>query len=255
MGMLIDWFTVGVQIVNFLILVGLLKHFLYGPILKAMDARQQTIAAHLAEAARLEQDGRERLALLAQEKEAWLNSQEELRLQAQQEIEAWRDTTMARLKDEIEETRHRWRRQVTEEQRVFLERLKIRLGEQVVRVARKVLADLADDQLESRLITLFLAKMTEAGKLTEPQAWQAHADLQVTTGRPLAQAERERLQNGLRTVFGTGASLSFTEDPGLGFGLCLTAGDHKWEWNLAHYMVDLEQDIRQAFTTVIGEKT
>ena len=37
--MLIDWFTVGAQIVNFLVLVGLLKYFLYEPILKAMDKR------------------------------------------------------------------------------------------------------------------------------------------------------------------------------------------------------------------------
>ena len=48
--MLIDWFTVCAQIVNFLVLVALLKHFLYGPILRAMDAREQTIAGRLAEA-------------------------------------------------------------------------------------------------------------------------------------------------------------------------------------------------------------
>jgi F-type H+-transporting ATPase subunit b len=37
--MLIDWFTVGAQVLNFLILVWLLKRFLYGPILDAIDAR------------------------------------------------------------------------------------------------------------------------------------------------------------------------------------------------------------------------
>jgi hypothetical protein len=42
--MLIDWFTVGAQIVNFLILVWLLKHFLYKPILNAIDAREKRIA-------------------------------------------------------------------------------------------------------------------------------------------------------------------------------------------------------------------
>lgn len=254
--MLIDWFTVGVQIVNFLILVGLLKHFLYAPVLKAMDTRQKTIAAHLAEAARLEQEGRERLALLAMEKEALLNSQEQLRLKAQQEIEAWRETTLASLKGDMEEIRQRWRRQVTDEQAAFLENLKIRISEQVVRMARKVLADLGDEQLEARLITLFLAQMAEAPKLPEQHPRQALGDLQLTTGRPLAKAERERLQNGLAAMFGPKIStLSFTEDPGLGFGLRLTTGDHKWEWNLARYLVDLEQEIRQAFTTAIGEKS
>src|ERR1700685_1511369 len=46
----IDWFTVGAQAVNFLILVWLLKRFLYKPILDAIDQREKGIAGHLAEA-------------------------------------------------------------------------------------------------------------------------------------------------------------------------------------------------------------
>src|ERR1700677_4253344 len=48
--MLIDWFTVSAQAVNFLILVWLMKRFLYKPILNAIDAREQRIAAELADA-------------------------------------------------------------------------------------------------------------------------------------------------------------------------------------------------------------
>src|SRR5580693_10050623 len=49
--MLIDWFTVGAQALNFLILVWLLKRFLYKPILDAIDSRERKIAAELADAA------------------------------------------------------------------------------------------------------------------------------------------------------------------------------------------------------------
>ena len=49
--MLIDWFTVGAQALNFLILVWLLRRFLYKPILNAIDAREKKIAAELADAA------------------------------------------------------------------------------------------------------------------------------------------------------------------------------------------------------------
>ena len=48
--MLIDWFTVGAQVVNFVILVWLMKHFLYKPILNAIDAREKRIASELADA-------------------------------------------------------------------------------------------------------------------------------------------------------------------------------------------------------------
>ena len=49
--MLIDWFTVGAQALNFLILVWLMKRFLYKPVLNAIDAREKLIAAELADAA------------------------------------------------------------------------------------------------------------------------------------------------------------------------------------------------------------
>ena len=48
--MLIDWFTVGAQAVNFLILVWLMKRFLYKPILHAIDEREKRIATELANA-------------------------------------------------------------------------------------------------------------------------------------------------------------------------------------------------------------
>ena len=48
--MLIDWFTVGAQVLNFLILVLLLRHFLYGPILAAIAAREKLIAGKISDA-------------------------------------------------------------------------------------------------------------------------------------------------------------------------------------------------------------
>ncbi len=48
--MAIDWITVSAQIVNFLILVWLLKHFLYQPIIRAMDRREQRVSERLNEA-------------------------------------------------------------------------------------------------------------------------------------------------------------------------------------------------------------
>src|ERR1700683_5526283 len=56
--MLIDWFTVGAQALNFLILVWLLRHFLYKPILDAIDAREQRIATELADAAALKAESK-----------------------------------------------------------------------------------------------------------------------------------------------------------------------------------------------------
>src|ERR1700681_4243264 len=49
--MLIDWFTVVAQAVNFLILVWLLRRFLYRPVLAAIETREKKIASQLEDAA------------------------------------------------------------------------------------------------------------------------------------------------------------------------------------------------------------
>ena len=48
--MKIEWFTVIAQVINFLILVWLLKRFLYKPILNAIDEREKKITSQLTDA-------------------------------------------------------------------------------------------------------------------------------------------------------------------------------------------------------------
>ena len=48
--MLIDWFTVAAQALNFLILVWLMKRYLYQPILNAIASREQLISGELKDA-------------------------------------------------------------------------------------------------------------------------------------------------------------------------------------------------------------
>ena len=50
MVMLIDWFTVIAQIINFIVLVWLLKRFLFKPVLKAVEERQTKVSQQISEA-------------------------------------------------------------------------------------------------------------------------------------------------------------------------------------------------------------
>ena len=58
--MLINWFTVAAQVVNFLILLYLLKRFLYRPILGAMEERERRIASAMEEATKAEEAARQK---------------------------------------------------------------------------------------------------------------------------------------------------------------------------------------------------
>ena len=57
--MSIDWVTVLAQIANFLVLLWLLKRFLYRPILDGIDAREAEIAKRMAAAEQAQQAAKE----------------------------------------------------------------------------------------------------------------------------------------------------------------------------------------------------
>lgn len=249
--MLIDWFTVAVQIVNFLILIALLRRFLYRPLLRVMDERQQGIDARLAQAAAAKQEAAGELTALARERQELAASREGLLAQAASEVEAWKEATLARIKEEVAENRQLWQRQVQAEQEAFLQQMKVRVGEQVVRVAGKVMADLADESLEERVVERFMVQWRQElsqGRGLEPGELGEPGELVVATGQLLSPRGQDALRQALAARLGTGWTLRCLEEPELGFGIRLTTADYAWEWNLSHYLSGLEQEIRHTLS-------
>ena len=81
--MLINWFTVAAQIVNFLILAALLKRFLYGPIVSAMAAREERIASEMAVAAQKRQEAEQEEAAMSQKMQEIQAQRREMLAQAE----------------------------------------------------------------------------------------------------------------------------------------------------------------------------
>ena len=99
--MLINWFTVLAQIVNFLILVVLLKFFLYDRIIKAMDEREAKIRARLNEAkAKAKEAEQEADAFRSRNKELE-NKREAMLAQAKEEAEAHRKALTEQARHDV----------------------------------------------------------------------------------------------------------------------------------------------------------
>ena len=103
----LDWFVFFCQIVNLLILVYLLKRFLYGRIIKAMDTREAKIAAIFADAEKSKEEARlaaekhdQRLQELEDRYQGMLNK-------AREDAETHRRELMDKARDEVELTQNR----------------------------------------------------------------------------------------------------------------------------------------------------
>lgn len=241
--MLIDWYTVSFQIVNFLILVALLKRFLYGPIIKAMDEREKTIAASLADAQRASTEAEAKALLLAKEQDEFSQSRRRMEDAALQEINDWKEASIVRAKNDIASQRNVWQQNLADEQDAFLMRLGIHINQQVFLVAQKAMADLADASLENSLLETFLQKINHEPGTPAQENTGSKTTLRVTTGFPVTLPQQEDLQKKLGRSFPLLSAIDFQEDDRLGFGIHLLAGDLKWEWNLSRYMRDIEKDI------------
>ncbi len=245
--MQIDWFTFVCQIVNFLVLVWLLKKLLYRPILNAVEERERGITQRLESAA-------DREAAAEQAKQAFENQQAELAhlkdslmAEAAADVETWKKDQQARVRKEVAEMQDQWHEAVSREQQQFLGELRQRTARQVQDIVRHVLRELADIDLEQQSVQRFLSQLDEL-LAKEPDVANAGGTglpLVVRTAFPLADEDREALSKNVAARLGK-HTLRFEVDPDLICGIELVAGDRKLEWNVDHYLVALERSIATA---------
>lgn len=239
--MLINWFTVAAQIVNFLILLYLLKRFLYKPILRAMEERERRIASAMEETKKAEKAAQRKARELEEEKRAFLEAKEQFMLDAKKEVEAWRDRTMQGAKSEIDDLRRSWRTRLDEDKRGFVEKLKADVAGHIMRISEKTLQDLANRDLEHEIVSVFLKKAGEDSDLFSPEGLPGAAV--VRSGFELDEHGREAVQGFLGERLRGGTEFRFEVLKDLGMGIQIMAGDRKVEWNLSDYLDDLEEKI------------
>lgn len=249
--MLIDWFSVGAQVINFLILVVLLKRFLYGPIIRFMSEREQKIASQLEHARKKKLEAEQEADNYRQK----ANELDDLRRQmldkAEQEVETWRQEKLAEAHVEIQETQHRWYQAIQYDQEALLSQLRHRTIEQVLAISRRALADLASVELERQIIVRFI-------ELVQRDDSEAHLAIKELFQRPgeeivirssfeLSPEVRGNIQSVIDKHIDTGRVVNFETSAQVTCGIELKASGHKIAWSLDTYLETLEDGVSQTF--------
>ena len=246
--MLIDWFTVVAQAVNFLLLVVVLKYVLYDRIVAAMDARERRIAERVRAADEAEREAG-RAASEYHERERELDeAREELLQAARAEAEAHRQDLTERARSDVDDLRQRWTRTLEREQRELIRELEERAGQEVCRISRRVLRDLADADLDARAAEVALERLREDGALEELAA-KARAEgtpLAVRTALELDGSRRRWLEDELHRVVAGLPELDIGTDPDLVCGLEVRAAGQASGWSVAGYLDALTTEITEA---------
>jgi F-type H+-transporting ATPase subunit b len=245
--MLIDWFTVGAQALNFLILVWLMKRFLYKPILHAIDEREKRIASALADAdakqaeAQKERDAfqhknevfdRQRAALFSQATSDAKAERQRLLDEARQAADALSAKRMETLRNDAYNLNQSISRQTRQE---------------VFAIVRKALTDLGDASLEERLGEVFTRRLRELDDQTKKGLAQA---LKTTSGPALVRSAFDlpaeqcaAIQQTLNETFSAEINVRFETVPEVISGIELSANGWKVAWSIADYIASLEKKV------------
>lgn len=253
--MLIDWYTVGAQAVNFLILVWLLKRFLYKPVLAAIDAREKRIAAELQQAATARAQAQKERDDLRQQNESLQGQREELVRRATVDAGAQRHRLLDAARQESRELRSKLMDAVRDERAELNLELVTRTRQEVFALARKTLADLAGTTLEDRMLEVFIRRMQQMSDVQKSEvvpparilsaapasAAEGLAPAILRSAFELSPAQRVNITAALKEWPCKGAALNFEAAPDLISGLELTVDGRKLSWNVAAYLTSLEE--------------
>lgn len=233
--MLVDPFTVGAQILNFLILVVVLKFLLYDRVIEAMDGRQRRISEHFARAEKRERNADREARRHERVRTRLLRERDERLHHAEQEAERRRDELVEQARRDVAELERRWRTAVEDERDRLLTELREGAADRVLQVTRRVLEDLADETLEDRIIDVFVGRLEDA-QIPIPDT---SGGLEVRTAFPLDDTRRHRVATAVRKHVAD-HPVRFARDPGLLGGIELFTDGHALGWNLAAYLDELE---------------
>src|SRR5665811_1686842 len=159
--MLIDWFTVIAQVVNFLILVWLLKHFLYRPILDAIDAREKRIAKELADADAKKAEAQKECDEFQHKNEEFDQQRTALMNKATEEAKTERQRLFDEARQAADVLSAKRQETLRNDAHNLNQALSRRAQQEVFAIARKALTDLAATSLEERLADVFTRRLRE----------------------------------------------------------------------------------------------
>jgi F-type H+-transporting ATPase subunit b len=255
----IDWFVLFAQIVNFLVLVFLLKYFLYGRILNAMDARQARIEANWTEARNQQEKARQEAEDYQDKTRSLEATREELLSQAHAAAAKVRQDLLEKARSDVDALKHRWHDTLAREKQGFLEDLRRRAGAHVYDTIRRVMQDLADAELEERVLDVFLRllKESEAERLKAIRDNLARADTEtgviVRSGFSLSVGQQDRIIAALEDHAPPETPIRFESTPEIITGIEVLVHGHKVSWSVGDYLLTLEEAFQQALKEEIAD--
>jgi F-type H+-transporting ATPase subunit b len=253
--MSVNWFTVIAQVLNFLILVWLLKRYLYKPILKAIDERETKIKSQIEDAEKKEADAKKEREEFAKKNEDFEKQKKELMDKALEEIKTKRESLLDTAKKDAEELRVKLEALIKDDQQHLGDEISRRAKTEIFSIAEKMMKELADTSLEDKIVTVFVERLKnldeEENKKIVDAFKVSKGDVIIQSAFELQPTQQTEIETVLNKIVSEKLSFQFKTEPELISGIELNANGYKVSWSISEYLSSVKKSIDE----VINSKT
>lgn len=242
--MLIDWFTVVAQIINFLVLVALLKRFLWGRLVHAIDEREKRVADRLSSAEETKKQAEQQMEQIRSQK-LELNQKRDLMIaEAKRDADALKNEMMQEVREAVRQQESKWHEDLEHERANFLNVVRRRAATEILGVVRRALADLASSDVQHCAIEAFLDKLrtVDVAALRD----LSNGELAVRSAQEIPGETREKIQKVLQERLGAAVRLKFERAAEMSWGIELRGKGRRIGWNPESYLDSLQENLKDA---------
>lgn len=241
----INWFTVIAQIINFLILVWLLKRFLYQPVLNAIDQREKKIASQLADAATKKVEAENEQNMFRQKNEVFDKERVAKMNEAREEVNSEKQRLFEEVRKESTALRSKYEDSLKQQEQEISDSLKRRTKDEVFAIAQKTLADLANANLEEQAIKVFIKKIQELNDDDNEKlknAFDNDKAITIKSAFELSANPKQELENAIEKITGHQNTFEYLSEPELVSGIEINTENYQLAWNIESYLDSLKKN-------------
>ncbi|TDG36468.1 F0F1 ATP synthase subunit B [Pedobacter changchengzhani] len=245
--MQINWFTVIAQMINFLVLVWLMKKYLYKPILQAVDEREKKIASELKEAKTKMVEAKKEQDEFQQKNEAFDSDKKKMMAKATADAANERQDLLDAAKKEAADVKLKLHAASAELQENLSNEVVQKMQQKVFDITKKVLSEFTSTDVEAQLVEVFIHKIKNISDSDKKQFIDAfHSEsspIVIKTASKLSEKDHKSIKSAIDSVLGDHSKYEFTTDSKMIGGVDLATNGYKLSWSFSAYLNSLEKNM------------
>jgi len=245
--MTINWFTVIVQIFNFLILLFILKVILYKPIFRFIKERKDSIVKKIKDAEDKIKEGEEKKAEYDKKIESFGEEKKKQKAKFLTELAKEKEESLEKVKKEIEKEREKINKQLVNNREKIIENVNKIISKKFIKFIESVFGSLADHSIEEKMVDLFIIKLKTLDKKTifdlNIVIAKHKGIINIFTAFPLGKKSVKNLEDSLGKVKIKFKKIKFDVNPELIIGVEMRVENSYVTWNIREILEGLETNL------------